>query len=70
VTRAFLLFFFIKPTSESVSLYNSFLESQTRNELMEFLLGIYPSHFKLQISASRERVSYKALIEENSYSIV
>jgi len=24
----------------------------------------------MQISASRERVSYKALIEENSYSIV
>jgi len=24
----------------------------------------------MQISASRERVSYKALIEENSYSII
>ena len=31
---------------------------------------IYPSHFKVQISANRERVRYKALIEENSYSIV
>jgi len=30
----------------------------------------YPSHFKIQISASRERVSFKALIEDNSYSIV
>ena len=31
---------------------------------------IYPSHLKMQVSASRERVRYKALIEENSYSIV
>jgi hypothetical protein len=32
--------------------------------------NVYPLHFKMQISASRERVSYKALIEENSYSII
>ena len=31
---------------------------------------IYPSHLKMQDSASRERVSAKALIEENGCSIV
>ena len=31
---------------------------------------MYPSPFNMQISASRERVNYKALIEENSHSIV
>jgi hypothetical protein len=33
-------------------------------------LDIYPLHLKMQVSASRERVSYKAWIEENSCSIV
>ena len=31
---------------------------------------LYPSHLKMQDSASRERVSTKALIEENGCSIV
>jgi len=31
---------------------------------------IYPLHLKMQVSASRERVRYKAWIEENSCSIV
>jgi len=31
---------------------------------------LYPLYLKMQVSASRERVSYKALIDENSYSIV
>jgi len=31
---------------------------------------LYPLNLKIQISASRERARYKALIEENSYSIV
>jgi hypothetical protein len=31
---------------------------------------IYPNHLKMQDSASRERVSIKALIEENGCSIV
>jgi hypothetical protein len=33
-------------------------------------LNLYPYYFKIRLSASRERVSTKALIEENSYSIV
>ena len=37
---------------------------------MTFLSDVYPFHFKIQFSASRERVSTKALVEENSYSIV
>ena len=32
--------------------------------------GLYPNHLKMQDSASRKRVSTKALIEENGYSIV
>jgi hypothetical protein len=31
---------------------------------------LYPLYFKMQISVSRERVSYQELIKENSYSIV
>jgi hypothetical protein len=31
---------------------------------------LYPLHLKMQVSASRERVRYKALIEENGYSLV
>jgi len=31
---------------------------------------LYPFYFKMQVSASRERVSYKALIDENSYYLV
>jgi hypothetical protein len=31
---------------------------------------LYPLYLNMQISARRKRVSYKALIEENSYSIV
>jgi hypothetical protein len=37
---------------------------------MTFLSDVYPCYFKIQFSASRERVSTKALVEENSYSIV
>jgi len=33
-------------------------------------MGIYPSNLKIQDSASRKRVSIKALIEENGCSIV
>jgi hypothetical protein len=33
-------------------------------------LYIYPNHLKIQDSASRERVSIKALIEENGCAIV
>ena len=33
-------------------------------------IGIYPCHFKMQDSARIKRLIGKALIEENSYSIV
>jgi len=35
-----------------------------------FRLTTYPSHLKIQDSASRKRVSAKALVEENGCSIV
>ena len=31
---------------------------------------IYPLHLKMQVSASRERVRFKALIKDNGYSLV
>ena len=34
------------------------------------LKELYPNHLKMQDSASRKRVSTKALIEKNGYSIV
>jgi hypothetical protein len=34
------------------------------------IVNLYPLHFKMQVSASRERVRYKAWIEENSCSII
>jgi drug/metabolite transporter (DMT)-like permease len=40
------------------------------NPLQKKNLFIYPLYLKVQVSASRERVRYKAWIEENSCSVV
>jgi len=37
---------------------------------LKIMKRIYPLHLNVQVSASRERVSYKTRIEENSCSIV
>ena len=34
------------------------------------MLAIYPLDLNMQVSVSRERVRYKAFIEENSYSLI